>query len=139
MAKIALIQHSFPILNLPNSQRLSGLQKQLYDKFFEVLAEESGHQLACAESLEAYQAQAHDAPQIVICNPFPTEGNLAGGFAELTRLQAAFPALPMIIWTTRTEASIQKSCLEDYRASAFYNGTLLEAPDGLADLILEYL
>lgn len=139
MAKIALIQNSFPILNEPNAKRLAGLQKQLYEKFFEVLVEESGHQVQCAETLDDYQAKALDAPALVICNPFKTEGNLASGFAELERLRTVFSSIPLIVWTTRTEASVKQSALEDHHANAFYTGTLLEAPDGLADLILEYL
>jgi hypothetical protein len=139
VAKIALIQNLFPTLNLPSSEGLSGLALQLYNKFFEVLVEESGHQLQCVPSLEVYQARSFDKPDLVICAPFQDEGNLAPGFAELGRIRKAFGEIPVIVWSNRTEQVIRLTVLEDQGAAAYYTGTLIEAPDELADLILECL
>ena len=42
------------------------------------------------------------------------------------------------MWSTREEESIRDTALNDYGAAAYYTGTLLDAPDDLADLILEH-
>lgn len=139
MARIALIQDLFPLLHQPQTLAQGGLSAQLYQKFYEVLEEESGHQLDRAKTLAAYENAHYPPPEIVICTPFPEEGNLAEGFKELAHLRARFPDVPLIVWTTRQEPSVKISTLADYKADAFYTGTLIEAPEGLADIILSFL
>lgn len=137
MAKIALIQNLFPMLHSKNSNQLTGLSKQLYDKFFEILVEESGHELQQETSLEAYQAAEYDQPDLVICTPIPEIGNVAPGLAELAQIRQAFPDTPLIVWAIRNEEAIRRAVLEDYQAVAYYTGTLVDASDYFADMVLE--
>lgn len=140
MATVALIQKLFHVLNEKNLNHLSGFSRQVYEKFFEVLEDESGHSIQRAESLEEYQAGGYDKPDIVICAPFPEIGNLAPGFAELERIRAFFGAeTPIIIWSPRNETALRQRVLEEFGAAAFYTGTLLDAPNDFADMILELL
>lgn len=138
MATIALIQNQFSVLNAPNAKRLSGFEKQLYTKFFETLVDESGHAIQTAKTLKDYQAESFDTPDIIICTPFNEVGNLAPGFADLARIMQAFPGKPVVVWSTREEEVVRVTVLEDHKAAAYYTGTLLDAPDDFADLVLEH-
>lgn len=137
MAKIAFIQNLFPVLNSKQAAGLTGFSKQVYDNFFEVLVEESGYEVWCAPNLEDFQAASLAQPDLVVCSPFAEVGNLAPGFAELGRIQTAFPAIPLVVWTNRAESSLQQTLLNDYKVVAVFTGNLLEAPDYFADLILD--
>jgi hypothetical protein len=110
----------------------------MHDRFYEVLQDESGHVIQRAETLDGYQSQGLPAPDVVICAPFPEEGNLAPGIAELGRLRDFFGETPLIVWSTREEESIRNTAINDFGVAAYYTGTLLDAPDDLADLILEH-
>jgi len=139
MTTIAVIQNIFSVLNEKNPQRLTGFTKQLHQKFFEVLVEESGYEVICTPSLEDYQAEERPKADILICAPFPEEGNLAKGFTQLATLRDAFPDIPLVVWSTRSESSIEQTVLEDHNASRYYTGTLMDAPDDFADMMLELL
>lgn len=139
MAKIALIQDLYPVLNEKHPERLTGFTKQVYEQFFEVLVAESGHEIQNAETLAEYQAQNFDQPDLIICAPFPEVGNLAPGFAELGRIRTSYPSVPVVVWSNRTENVIRATVIDDQGAAAFYTGTLLEAPDDIADMVLEYV
>lgn len=139
MAVIALIQKLFPTLNLRNSNGLTDFSKQVYDRFFEILVEESGHTIQRADSLEEYQSKNYPAPpDLVICTPIPEIGNVAPGFEALQAIRDAFGDTPVVVWSNRDEAAIKKAVLEDYKAVRYYMGTLLEAGDDIADMVLEY-
>lgn len=138
MATIALIQNLFSVLNVPEAARVTGFSKQLYEKFFEILVDESGHDIQRAESLEAYQAEKHPKPDMVICAPFPEIGNLAPGFAELQRFRDAFPETPLVVWANRDEDALRERVIEDFGVVAFYTGTLLDAGDDFADMVLDH-
>jgi len=138
MAVIALIQKLFPTLNYSTSKNLSGFSKQVYDRFFEILVEESGHTLQKADSLEEYQGQNFPPPDLVICTPIPEIGNVAPGLADLRQIRDTFPDTPLVVWSNRDEAAIKKTVLEDYKAVRYYTGNLLEAGDDIADMALEY-
>ena len=135
MASIALIQDLFRVLTHSSSDNLHGLQAQIYDNFYESLEEAYNHTIHVARNLEEYRAKARPAPDVVICAPFPEEGNPAPGLAFISELQATFPNTPIIVWSTRTEASIRQTCLNDLGCAAYYTGTLLDAPDELPDVI----
>jgi hypothetical protein len=137
VAVIALIQNIFPVLNETRPQILTGFTRQVYDKFFEVLVEESGHEIHRAKTFDEYQEQSHPKPDFVICAPYPEIGNLAPGIAELARIKAAFEGVPVVVWTTREEEAARNVALQDYGAAAYYTGNLLNAPDDFADMILE--
>lgn len=139
MAIVALIQNIHQALNIADPKQLTGLGRQVYDRFFEVLVEESGHTIQTAHSLEDYQRRYTEKPAVVICAPFPDEGNLAPGFAKLSAIQQAFPDAPVIVWSDRSEASIKKTVLEEYGVVDYYTGTLLQSAEDFADLILKYL
>jgi hypothetical protein len=139
VAKIALIQNLFPTLNQSDPKQITGFSRQLYDKFYQVLVDESGHELQCAATLEAYQEKGFPTPDMVICSPFGDEGNLAPGFAELGRIIKTFSGIPIIVWSSRTEEVIRVSVLEDQGAAAYYTGTALDAPDDFADMVLEFI
>lgn len=139
MAVIALIQSLFQTLNAKDNKQLTGLSRQLYDKFFEVLVEESGHIIQRAPKLDDYLAANYEQkPDLIICTSIPEIGNVAPGFAELRRIRDAFPDTPIIVWSNRDEESIRKTALEDYKIVAYYTGILLNAPDDLADMVLEF-
>ncbi len=139
MATVAIIQNMYQALHTATPDQLTGMAQQVYYRFYDVLVEESGHTLQMARSLDDYQLRQHDSgPNLVICAPFPEMGNVAPGFAELGRIQAAFPDVPVIVWSDRQEDSIKNSVLEDYGAAHYYTGMVLNAPDDFADLILEY-
>ncbi|HLA42554.1 MAG TPA: hypothetical protein VJZ27_03905 [Aggregatilineales bacterium] len=138
LAKIALIQNLFQTLKADSPDRLTGFAKQVYEKFFEVLVDESGHEVLRAESLDEYLKQGYGKPDIVICTPFQEIGNLAPGFAELGRILKAFEGVPVIVWSNRDEAVIRVTVLEDQGATEYYTGTLLNAPDDFADMVLKY-
>jgi hypothetical protein len=138
MATVALIQKLFPTLNALDSKQLTGLSQQVYDQFFEVIIDESGHDLQRAKSLADYQEAGHPKPDLVICAPIPEIGNIAPGFVELGRIRDAFPETPIIVWSNREEVSIQQTAKDDYGVVHYYTGTLLNAPDDIADLILEH-
>ena len=137
MATIALIQDLFRALMTDRPEVIGGFAKQVHQRFYEVLQDESGHVIQRAGSLDDYQAQGLPAPDVVICAPFPEEGNLAPGIVELSRFREFFGETPIIVWSTREEESIRDTAINDYGAAAYYTGTLLDAPDDLADLILE--
>lgn len=136
MATVAIIQNLYPELNIPDPKELNILAQKLYEQFFEVLVEESGHNLQLARALDNYQAD--QAPDLVICAPFPSSGNLAPGFTELMRFQDQFKGTPIIVWSDREEAVLQKSAIEDYGVAHFYTGNLIDAPEDFADLIIQY-
>ena len=138
MAIVALIQNLYPELNISDKRQLSGFAQKTYEKFFDVLVEESGHEIYQATTLENYQDTGQPTPEIIICSPLPEVGNLATGFVNLQALQAAFPNVPIIVWSNRSEQSIEKTLLEDYGIAAYYTGNLLAAPDDFADLILKH-
>ncbi|MCB9437653.1 MAG: hypothetical protein H6673_11810 [Anaerolineales bacterium] len=136
MATVAIIQNLYPELNTPDPKELNILAQKLYEQFFEVLVEESGHNLQLARALDNYQVD--QAPDLVICAPFPSSGNLAPGFMELVRFQEAFKDTPIIVWSDREETALQKSAIEDYGVAYFYTGNLIDAPEDFADLIIQY-
>ncbi|NDJ85904.1 MAG: hypothetical protein GYB66_08465 [Chloroflexi bacterium] len=138
MATVAIIQRMHQALNAPDTEQLSGLARQLRDRFFEVLVEESGHVLQTARSLDDYLTAYETRPDLVICAPFPETGNVAPGFTELKRFQVAFPDIPVIVWSQRQEAAIKQSALEDYGVAHYYTGNLIDSPDDFADLILAH-
>jgi hypothetical protein len=138
MATVALIQDLFKALSTDRPEVISDFAKQVHQRFYEVLQDESGHTIQRAGSLSDYQAQGLPAPDVVICTPFPEEGNLAPGMVELGRLREHFGETPLIIWSTRAEDSIRDTAINDFGVAAYYTGTLLDAPDDLADLILEH-
>ncbi|NJL95915.1 MAG: hypothetical protein HC915_20385 [Anaerolineae bacterium] len=139
MATIAIIQNFFPALNETDPVRLSGLSRQVYDRFIEVLEEESGHHLQRAPSLEGYLAAEWPMPTLAICAPLPEIGNLAPGLAELQRIREALRGVPLVVWSTRDEQSVRETVLKDYGVARYYTGTVLQAPDDIADMVLEYL
>jgi hypothetical protein len=138
LATVALIQDLFKALNTDRPEIIGGFAKQMHDRFYEVLQDESGHLIQRADSLDNYQSQGLPAPDVVICAPFPEEDNLAPGIAELGRLRDFFGETPLIVWSTREEESIRNTAINDFGVAAYYTGTLLDAPEDLADLILEH-
>ena len=138
MTVVAIIQNTHRVLNEPNADGLSGFTKQVYEKFFDILVEESGHDLQLAKDLESYDSTYSDTPDVVICSPFPETGNVAPGFMELTRFINRFPDIPIIVWSDRNENAIQDSVLNEYHVAHYYTGTLIDSPDDFADLILKY-
>ncbi len=139
MATIALIQNLFRVLTYPTSDSLHGFQKQVYNAFYDALEDDYHHQLQVAKTLEEYQAKERPAPDLVICAPLAEEGNPAPGLAEIQRLREAFPTIPLIVWSTRSEASLRETCLNDLGCAAYYTGTLLDAPEELPLLIARVL
>ncbi|MBN2469218.1 MAG: hypothetical protein JXN59_00735 [Anaerolineae bacterium] len=139
MATVALIQDLFRVLTHQSSDGLHGLQAQIYDDFYESLEEAYNHTLHVARSLADYQAKSRPVPDIVICAPFPKEGNPAPGLAAISELQAAFPGVPIIVWSTRTEQSLRQTCIDDLGCAAYYTGTLLDAPEELPAVIMAAL
>lgn len=138
MTTIAVIQSLYPVLN-DDPASLSGFSKQVYEKFFEVLVEESGYTVHTAKTLEEYQEKEYPpAPDVVVCAPFAEIGNPAPGFVELTRFKNTFPNANLIVWSNRTEGAIRKSAIEEYGAKEFYTGNLLQAADDFADMIFSY-
>lgn len=138
MAIIALIQDQHRILNEPDARNLEGLSKQLYERFFEVLVEESGHDILAAENLEAFIDAYRQNPDLVICTPLPESGNIAPGFVALSAIKDHFADIPVIVWSQRTESSIEDSVIDDYGVVHYYTGTLMDSADDFADLILKY-
>lgn len=141
MSTLALIQNMHPSLNVTDPNQLGGFGRQVYDRFFEVLVEESGHLIQNAHSLSDYQRQYETAarPDVVICAPFPYEGNLAPGFVELQAIKDAFPDTPIIVWSDRSEESLKKTVLDEYHIAEYYTGTLLDSAEDFADLILKHI
>lgn len=137
MARIALIQDQFSILNETRTSVLAPFERQLHEKFFEVLVEESGHEIDRAKTLEDYQKQGYAQPDLVICAPFSPEGNLAPGFAALSKIRQTFGDTPIVVWSSRDEEVVRVSSLEDHGAARYYTGTLLDAPDDFADMVLD--
>ena len=139
MATVAIIQNMYQALHTTTPGQLTGMAQQVYHRFYDGLVEESGHTLQMARTLDDYQLRQYDVgPDLVICAPFPEMGNVAPGFAELSRVQATFPGVPVIVWSDRKEEAIGKSVLEDHGAAHYYTGMVLNAPDDFADLILAY-
>lgn len=136
MAKIALIQDLFPSLRRPDSRNQFAVDSK--KRFFEILVEESGHEVYQAENLSDYQAKGYPTPDFLICTPFPESGNLAGGIEKLMALRDAFPDVPLVVWSERTEEAIKKTALEEFGAVAFYQGTIISAGDDFADMVLKY-
>jgi hypothetical protein len=139
MATVALIQNLFRVLTYTSPDELHGLQAQIWDNFYESLEEAYNHDIQAAKTLSDYQAGSFSEPDIVICAPIPEEGNPAKGLAEIQEFKDAFPGKPLIIWSTRTEASLRQTCLDDLGCAAYYTGTLLDAPDELPDIIANAL
>jgi len=135
MATIALIQNIFRVLTAPSGEGLHGLQAQIYENFYEALEEQYNHTLRVARTLEEYRARDYPAPDVILCAPFPEEGNPAPGLAAIREMQAAFPGVPVIVWSTRSEQSLRKTCLDDLGCAAYYTGTLLDAPEELPAII----
>lgn len=135
MATVALIQDLFRVLTHASSDGLHGFQAQIYDDFYESLEEAYNHTVQIARSLADYRAKSRPAPDVIICAPFPEEGNPAPGLAAIGELLAAFPGIPIIVWSTRTEQSLRQTCLDDLGCAAYYTGTLLDAPDELPAVI----
>ncbi len=135
MATVALIQSLFRVLTAPSRDGLHGLQAQIYDNFYEALEDAYNHRLYVARTLEEYRARGYPAPEVILCAPFPEEGNPAPGVEAIQELQAAFPATPVIVWSTRREDSLRKTCLDDLGCAAYYTGTLLDAPEELPAII----
>ena len=73
------------------------------------------------------------------CAPLAEEGNPAPGLVQLGEIQKAYPGVPVIVWSTRTEPSLRQTCLEDYHCAAYYTGTLLDAPTELPALLAQAL
>lgn len=138
MATVAIIQNKHRILNEPTARGLSGFSKQVYEGFFEVLVEESGHTIFTADSLESYLQHHPTTVDVVICAPFPEIGNVAPGFVALSAVKDAFPKAALIVWSDRPEEAIRQSSLNDYGAVAYYSGTLIDAANDFADLILKH-
>lgn len=138
MASIAIIQDKHRVLNEPNANGLTGFSKQMYEQFFEVLVEESGHTIFTADSLESYLQQHPTEVDVVICAPFPEIGNVAPGFIALSTIKDAFPTATIIVWSDRSEAAIEQSVLNDYGVAAYYTGNLIDAADDFADLIFKH-
>jgi len=139
MAKVALIQNLFRVLNYASSDNLHGLEQQIWDDFYEALEEEYNHSLYPARTLDEYRTKSHPTPEVIICAPLAEEGNPAPGLAQLGEIQAAFPGVPVIVWSTRTEPSLRQTCLDDYHCAAYYTGTLLDAPDELPGILAQAL
>ena len=62
MAKVALIQSIFRVLNYGSSDRLHGLEQQIWDRFYEALEEEYNHTLYTARTLDEYRTKGHPVP-----------------------------------------------------------------------------
>lgn len=139
MATVAVIQTLFRVLNYSSSDRLHGLEQQIWENFFEALEEAYNHTVLTAKSLEEFQAAGHPAPDVIICAPLAEEGNTAPGLADIRRFREAYPETPLIVWSTRTESSLRDTCLHDLGCAAYYTGTLLAAPDDLPALIAQVL
>jgi DNA-binding NarL/FixJ family response regulator len=139
MATVALIQKLFRVLNYSSSANLHGFEAQIYDNFFEALEEAYNHDVQTARSLDEYCAGGWPAPDVIICAPLPEDGNPAPGLAELQRIRDAFPDTPLIVWSTRPETSLRRTCLEDFGCATYYTGTLLDAPEELPQVIAEAL
>lgn len=139
MTTIALIQSQFGVLNAPDITSLTGMQTQIYNKFFEVLVEESGYMVERATNLANYHLQyPAGKPDVVIAAPFPTEGNPAGAFAELLEISRAFPNVFLIIWSGRPEQAIRDTIARDYPNAVYYTGSVLDCAEDFADLIFEH-
>lgn len=136
MAKIALIQDLFPNLRRPDSRNQFAVDSK--KRFFEILVEESGHEVYQAENLSDYEAKGYPAPDFLVCTPFPESGNLAPGIEKLAAIRDAFPDVPMVVWSGRTEEALQKTALEEFGAVAFYSGNIISAADDFADMVLKY-
>ncbi len=139
MATLALIQNKFRVLHHTSSDRLHGLEKQIFDNFFEAIEEEYNHRVCAAQTLEDYQSRNLPTPEVILCTPLPEEGNPASGLERLAQIQKTFPGVPVIVWTTRTEPSLRNTCLNEYGCAGYYTGTLLDAPEELPGLIAEAL
>lgn len=139
VAIIALIQNLFPVLNEARPETLSGFSKQVYEKFFEVLVDESGHEIIRAKTLDDYLETEHPKPTLVICAPLPEIGNLAPGLEELSRFEQTFEGVALVVWSNREEQAARDAVLNDHNVTAYYTGNLLNAPDDFADMVLDYL
>lgn len=139
MSVFALIQDQHPVLNATSAAGLVGFEKQVYTRFYETLEEDSGFVVQRAPTLEAYQALPNLKPaKLVVCVPIPPTGNAAPGLGLLGRIMDAFPSVPVLVWSERSEASLKKTCLE-MGAYEYYSGSLLQAPEDLADYMLKVL
>ncbi len=139
MTTIALIQNQFGVLNALDVTTLTGMQTQIFKKFFEVLVEESGYELERATNLANYRLQYPDGkPDVVIAAPFPTEGNPAGAFAELLEIRRTFSDAFLIIWSGRSENAIRETVGRDYPGAIYYTGSVLDCAEDFADLIFEH-
>jgi len=139
MAKVALIQKLFRVLNHTTGENLHGLEAQIFENFYESLEDAYNHTVKAARTLDEYREKGYDTPEVVVCAPLPEEGNPAPGLEELRRIQEAFPGAPIIVWSTRSEQSLRTTCLDDLGCAAYYTGTLLDAPDELPQIIADAL
>jgi hypothetical protein len=138
MAVIAIIQNQHKLLNEPNANNLEGLSRQLYERFYEVLVDESGHEVLPAPDLSSFSDSYSQLPDLVICAPLPDSGNVAPGFVRLSEIKDHFPDIPLIVWSQRTEQAVATAIVEDYGVAHYYTGTLMDSADDFADLILKY-
>ena len=139
MANVALIQRVFRVLTAPSSEELHGFQARIYDDFYESLEDAYNHNMYVARTLDEYREKGYKTPDVIICAPFVAEGNPAPGLDTIQTLQAAFPGVPLIVWSTRKEQSLRATCLDDLGCTAYYTGTLLDAPEELPDIIRQAL
>jgi DNA-binding NarL/FixJ family response regulator len=108
---------------MEDTKQLSGMGKMMYTKFYDVLIEESGHEIHMSRDLDTHLLKFKgETPDIIICTPLPETGNLAPGLRELKRIREAFPNAPVIVWSNREEAAIQKTVTEDFGAVRYYTG-----------------
>lgn len=139
MATVAIVQNLFRVLNHATSERLHGLEAQIHENFFEALEEAYNHDVQIARTLDEYTDRVKAVPDVFIIAPLAEEGNPAPGLAEISRFREAFPDTPIIVWSTRSEESIRRTCLDDLGCAAYYTGTLLDAPEDLPQIIADTL
>ena len=139
MATIAIIQNLHTILHMEDAKQLGGMAQMMYNKFYEILVEESGHEIHMSRDLDTHLHKYKDeTPDMVICTPLPETGNLAPGLRNLKLIREAFPDVPVVVWSNREEEAIQKTVIEEYGAVRCYTGSILDCGDDFADMILEY-
>ena len=92
MAKVALIQSIFRVLNYASSDNLHGLEKQIWDDFYEALEEEYNHSLYTARTLDEYRTKSHPAPEVILCAPLAEEGNPPPAWSNSARFKKPIPA-----------------------------------------------
>lgn len=139
MATVAIIQNLHSVLHMEDAKQLSGMAQMMYTKFYDVLVEESGHDIHMSRDLDTHLLKYKgEMPDMVICTPLPQTGNLAPGLRELKRIQESFPNVPIVVWSEREEAAVQKTVTEEYGAIQYYTGSILDCADDFADMILKY-